>query len=78
MRVLVDIGPGRVVRAVLTIEDDARDPRQEPPFDGEPPRDQWEKDFQDMCALAPINQYPADVSREAMYMTDEEMGYRQA
>ena len=70
IQVRADVGPGRVVHAVVTIEDGVQDPRLEPPFNGEPPRDQWEKDFQELCALAPINHYPVDDSREAIYGDD--------
>ncbi len=65
-----DIGSGRIVQAALTIEDETQSPANEPPFNGEQPRDQWERDFQELCALAPINQFPVDVSREAIYGPD--------
>ena len=61
-----DIGKGRVIKAILFVDDgggDSDDPNNRP-------RDEWERLFNEMLALAPVNEYPADVSREAMYGPD--------
>lgn len=66
-----DIGPGRVVRALLFIEESApADPGRDPNNLG---FDEWEKLFAEMIALSPRNDVPADVSRESMYLSDDEI-----
>ena len=65
-----DIGAGRVIHAILTIEDASQIPQKEAPFFGEPPRDQWERDLEELLALSPINHHPVDDSREAIYGPD--------
>jgi hypothetical protein len=75
IEVHADIGPGRILRATLVIEEgragaDEVKPPNELSFE------EWAKLFDEMCALAPLNEHPADVSRESMYMTDEEIRHR--
>jgi hypothetical protein len=75
VKVLVDIGPGLVVRAILVIEDPSVIPNASKVNGGDD--DPFGKELDDLLAMSPPNEHPADVSREAMYLTDEEMGYRQ-
>ncbi|HUO09756.1 MAG TPA: hypothetical protein VM008_15735 [Phycisphaerae bacterium] len=73
-----DVGPGRIISANLTIDDGV--PASTAAGETDPSKmsfEEWEKNFNEMCALAPINEFPADVSRESMYMSDEELGYKQ-
>jgi len=75
IEVHADIGPVKVLGATLRVEDKAGASPSDP---NDLPYDEWEKLFDEMLALAPMNEHPADVSREAMYLSDEEMGNRQA
>jgi hypothetical protein len=72
IEVHADIGTGRVVRAILMIEEPAAGAEAAKPAN-ELTFAEWEKLFDEMCALAPLNEHPADVSRESMYMSDEEI-----
>jgi hypothetical protein len=58
---------GRIIRAIVMVEEpgdvaDANDPAA---------LEDWEKAFNEMIALAPLNEKPADVSREAIYSPEE-------
>ena len=66
-----DIGPGKILGATVRVEDRSEEPSADP---NDLPYDEWEKVFQEMLALAPRNEHPADVSRESMYLSDEELG----
>ena len=55
---------GRIIRAIVMVEEPGDS------ADGDGPIDDladWEKAFNEMIALAPLNDAPADVSREAIY-----------
>jgi hypothetical protein len=74
IEVHADIGPGRIISATITVDDSSTASSIAQPNDpGNRSFEDWEKDFNAMCALAPINQFPADVSRESMYLSDDEM-----
>ena len=67
LEVHANIGPGRVVSATFEIEDSIDAPATDP---GKMPFEEWERNFNEIINLAPLNQYPCDDSREAMYGPD--------
>ena len=73
-----DVGSGRVIGVNLTIDDGV--PATAVGSEMGPPNssfEEWENNFNEMCALAPVNKFPADVSRESMYLPDEDRGHEQ-
>jgi hypothetical protein len=68
VEVTADIGPVRIVSATLLVDDGAPIALATDPNDM--PYDQWKKNFDEICALAPINPCPVDDSREAIYGPD--------
>ena len=74
IEVRANIGPGRVVGATLRIDDSGLEPDGSPTDPAKMSFEEWERNFNEMCALAPVNEHPADVSREAMYLSDDELG----
>jgi hypothetical protein len=73
IEVHADIGPGRIISATITIDDSSASGNVQPIDPTNRSLEEWERDFDEMCALAPVNEFPADVSREAMYLSDDEM-----
>jgi len=71
VRVLVDIGPGKVVSATLFIEDGVGGSGRD---SGSSSDDEWEKVLDELLALSPVNPYPVDDSREAIYGPDPDEG----
>ncbi len=55
---------GRIVRAIVMVEEPGDVAITDGPIGD---LDDWEKAFNEMIALAPLNDAPADVSRENMY-----------
>jgi hypothetical protein len=59
------LGPGQILDVTFRVQDTsvAADPATKP-------LDEWERELEEIVKLAPVNPYPIDDSREAMYGPD--------
>ena len=72
IEVHANIGPVQVVSATFRIEDGRLNPDGVPADPAKMSYEEWEKNFNEVIALAPHNHYPCDDSREAIYGPDPE------
>mgnify|MGYP001544214444 CR=1 FL=1 len=64
--------PGRVLNVSVEVDDEMPANGQPHPDPATMPFEEWARNFHEILALAPINEYPCDDSREAMYGPDPE------
>ncbi len=69
-----DVGPGRVVSAIVKIDDDSLNGVVQANSPSQLSLEEWERNFDEIIKLAPLNECPCDISRESAYLSDEELG----